>query len=183
VPKSYIKTLVILVAILLAAALLVAYYLYLSSKEAADSTASVSLSGTEDAPFTGQNGEIIDLNQFANQIRVVNSWASWSPLSKDELPLLDGIAATYREKGIVFLAINRKENREYSSGYLTTLPALNNLKIVFDPADSYFKNVAGYAMPETIVFDEDGNVRAHFRGTVNQSELAQVLDELLAASE
>ncbi len=182
-PKNYFKTLVILVAILFVAALLVAFYVYLSSKEAADSTANLSLRATEGAPFTDQTGTVVDLTQYANQIRVVNSWASWSPLSKDELPLLDGVAANYAPKGIVFLAINRKETREYASGYLTTLPALNNLKIVFDPADSYFQNVEGYAMPETIVFDKEGNVSAHYRGLITESELAKTLDELIATYE
>ncbi len=181
-PKNSLKTLFILFFILGVTACGVGYYLFLNSKEAKTSTASVSLTGGVETPFTDINGNVVDLTEYANQIRVVNSWATWSPLSKDELPTLNDIASTYIDKGVVFLAINRKETKEYAGGYLNTLPALSNLKVVFDPGDNYFKNVEGYAMPETIVFDKEGNISAHFRGLVKKEELIAALETLLSNS-
>jgi len=179
IAASTYKTLIVLFSIVIGAALLVVYYVSLNNREDKSSTANLSLTANNDEPFIDGTGAVVDLAAYSNKIRVVNSWASWSPLSNEELPLLDNIAETYQAQGIIFLAINRKENKDYALGYLASLPPLNNLKIIFDPADNFFTKVKGYAMPETIIFDKSGDVVAHYRGLFNRGQLTEVLDTLL----
>jgi thiol-disulfide isomerase/thioredoxin len=174
------RTLIILLLILLVSGAFFGWYLYNKNKEAPDSEANQSLVAPAEEPYVDASGEIIDLSLYTNQIRVVNSWASWSPLSKDELPLINDIAKEYENRGIIFLAINRMENSAYAQGYLESLPELPALKIIFDPADNFFSKTDGYAMPETIVFDKQGNTVAHYRGAINATELKGELDKLLA---
>ena len=162
-------------------ALAVAFLVRRSQSEDKDSPAGTSLSNTITEPYTDLGGEVVDLAIYQNQVRVVNSWATWAPLSKTELPALNTLAAEYDPKEVIFLAINRKEHQDYAGAYLESLPELSNLKIVFDPSDNFFIKVTGYAMPETIVFDQSGNIAEHYRGAVNLETLKQRLDELIAS--
>lgn len=174
-----LKSILLILGFLLIASLIVTVYVYNHGKERTSSIASQSLTATTEAPYTDIDGEVIDLAQYSNQVRVVNSWATWSPLSKEELPVLDKLAESYIESGVIFLAINRRENKDYANAYLRTLPELKNFQIVYDPVDNFFSKVDGFAMPETIVFNKEGIVAAHYRGLVKPEELASVLDELV----
>lgn len=176
---THFKTLLFLLAVLFVGAVLVALYVYNHTKEDENSTANQSLTASAETPYIDSDGQVIDLAQFSNQIRVVNSWATWSPLSKEELPNLDKLAENYVAEGVVFLAINRKENKDYAEAFLKTLPPLDNFKIIYDSADNFFSKVDGYAMPETIVFDKEGTVAVHYRGLVKTGELSEMLDSLI----
>jgi hypothetical protein len=95
------------------------------------------------------------------------------------VPLLDAIAGEYGDR-ITVIAINRMEERTLAGAYLGTLPQLSHLHVLTDPADTFFKGVGGYAMPETVVYAADGSIAFHTRGVVVEAELRAALDALLA---
>jgi thiol-disulfide isomerase/thioredoxin len=129
--------------------------------------------------YTDLDGNIIDLTDFKGKPLVVNSWASWIPFSQTELPLLARMGEEYGDK-VTILAINRMEPigtiRAFQSAF--TLPA--SLRMLIDPSDNFYKVVGGYAMPETVVFDAEGVIVYHVRGTLTESDLRAHIDGLLA---
>ena len=112
---------------------------------------------------------------------VINSWASWSPQSQIELLTLQKLAVEFKDKPVVFLAINRKELKEQATRFMTTLPEVSNVVILIDTTDHFYGAVGGYAMPETVVYQSDGLVKEHIRGEFKEEELRTSLHKLLDA--
>ncbi len=131
--------------------------------------------------YTDVNGTELSLEDYLGRVLIVTSWASWSPFTAGDFTSLNLIANDYADKGVMFMAINRKETKEQAQRYLSTIPSFPNLKIIIDTQDHFYNSVSGYAMPETIVFDTRGNVVLHLRGAVNATEVRAAIDTALAA--
>ncbi len=130
--------------------------------------------------YTDLNGNSVSLEQYLGKILVVNSWASWSPFSTGELILLQEIAQNYNQKEVIFLAINRKETREQAQRFANTLPELNSLLVVIDTEDRFYTSIGGYAMPETVIYNQKGDLVEHIHGTIKKEGIKSKLDELLS---
>ncbi|MES2966514.1 MAG: TlpA disulfide reductase family protein, partial [Patescibacteria group bacterium] len=109
-----------------------------------------------------------------------NVWASWSPYTEIEFPVLDDIALRYKDKGVRVLAMNRKETGYQIERYLASQPAYNNIERITDVNDFFYAGIDGYAMPETVVYDTDGKIIEHIRGVVTKEQLERILDGILA---
>jgi thiol-disulfide isomerase/thioredoxin len=133
--------------------------------------------GTEG--FTDINGNKVNLTDHFGKILVVTSWASWCPQCAGDLPQLAGLSNEYADKGVVVLAINRAENRYTAERFLSSIESTDGLTIILDSADHFFVAHEGYAMPETILYDQKGAVALHQRGILRIDELKNVLRELL----
>ncbi|MFM2424277.1 MAG: hypothetical protein RLZZ70_668, partial [Candidatus Parcubacteria bacterium] len=108
-------------------------------------------------------GNKVTFNDMLGQIIYINSWASWSPLSRDELIALNDIAGQEQNSDIHFVALNRKESKEQAARFLATLPPLPNLTIIVDTEDHFYQVTGGYAMPETVIYNADGELFLHER--------------------
>lgn len=131
------------------------------------------------AAYTDLNGNEISIEQYFGKILVVNSWASWSPFSATDLPLLAKLAGEFNSDEVVFLAINRKETRDQAVRFVNTLPNLGSLVLVLDPRDHFYASVGGYAMPEMVIYNQVGEIIQHFRGDANENKIREVLNQLL----
>lgn len=138
------------------------------------------LVGDGAAVYTYLDGTPVALESFFGKPLLVNSWASWSPLSRDELIALNEIAGQYPDETIEFIALNRKETKEQAARFLSTLPPLPNLTIIIDTNDYFYNRVGGYAMPETIVFDATGTLVVHERNPQTLDSLRALLTPLVA---
>ncbi|MEN9920934.1 MAG: hypothetical protein RL538_827 [Candidatus Parcubacteria bacterium] len=129
--------------------------------------------------FTDLEGNQKNVNEHFGKIIVVTSWASWCPQCKEGIEKLGPVATDYKERDVVVLAVNRAEDRYTAERYLSTITTPPDVEIVLDPSDYYFKASTGYAMPETIIYTEDGEIALHQRGNINTDEVRAKLDELL----
>lgn len=132
-----------------------------------------------DASYTDLNGNTIDLRAYQGRPIIINAWATWMPFSHTELPLIDTIASRYGED-IVVIAMNRMEDRAFIQAFLTTLPSMPNTIFLTDPADTFYRAVGGYAMPETVFYREDGTMAQHIRGVMSEADLIAGIEEILA---
>lgn len=130
-------------------------------------------------PYTDLAGNSLNLDSHLGTVVVVNSWASWSPHSQTELPLLSTIADDYRDKEVRFLAINRSESKESAERFLRSIGVGESIELVLDTDDKFYTSIAGYAMPETVVYDKKGNVVYHARGVVDTEILRTYIQSAL----
>lgn len=119
----------------------------------------------------------ITLSQFRGRPVVVNSWASWCPFCREELK---DFAAVRREFGdrVVIIAIDRAEPLETAKRYSDDLGVSNDLIMLLDPSDSFYRSIGGFAMPETIFVDASGNIVFHKRGPMKADEIRQRLKDI-----
>ena len=103
-------------------------YWYLSiPKDAKGSDAASALTPQENGVYTNLVGEEISFGDHIGRVRVVTSWASWNPFSVTDLQTLNTVAGEYKEKGVVFLAINRKESKEIAQSFIASFPKQNSI--------------------------------------------------------
>lgn len=117
-------------------------------------------------PFTDMRGSEVDIlsNSSDKRFLVVTSWASWCPGCADELSDFDALAGTLSDD-VRIVAINRREGSYQAQRFLQTLDELSNLEIILDESDRFYRDVAGYTMPETIIYDSRGEILFRHRGT------------------
>lgn len=135
----------------------------------------------DQAPFTSVSGEEISLEPLVGQILVVNTWASWSPYSVQELPQLVSLAEEYAAAGVKIVAINRAESRSVARRYLQHLNIdEDDLIFVLDSDDRFYGTIEGYTVPETMFYDRSGNIVHHARGSLSHNEMRSFIEKALA---
>jgi hypothetical protein len=77
------------------------------------------------------------------------------------------------------MAINRAENPYTAERFLNTIQKPSHVRVILDPSDHFFAANAGYAMPETIVYGADGEIKSHQRGNLNTDELKKAIFEAI----
>ncbi len=160
-------------------------YLVVTQTKVEESAAGQALLGAPgETAYVSVTGAPIDLaNLLGKEALYINSWASWSPLSRDELIALDVLAGEYKDRGITFIALNRKEPKEMAERYLATLPPLNNIEIVIDSTDYFYGQVEGYAMPETLFFTASGELWRHERQPQTIEAMRTIVNSYLESKE
>lgn len=124
-------------------------------------------------------GEEVVLNVNERRITVVHFWASWVPTAASSLQALDTVAAqTASEAKTRFLAINRSEPASRVEAFFNKYDRPRHLEIMTDSTDALFSELESYAMPETVIFDTNGEVYWRKRGDIQTEEVAAVLAEL-----
>lgn len=179
--KSAIVTLVLMGLVILAGVVYIVFFIDQSEVQKRKSTpAATALIVDDGAPsFTDLQGNSKNVNEHFGKIIVVTSWASWCPQCKEGIEKLGPVATEYKDRDVVVLAVNRAEDRYTAERYLATIAVPPDIEMILDSSDHYFKASAGYAMPETIIYTEDGEVHLQQRGNVNVDEVKQHLEELL----
>lgn len=151
-----------------------------AKRELATSDAAIALSlDTSDTQYTDLAGNQVNLAQYLGQVLIVISWASWSPASAEHLDIVATVASQYQDDEVVVVAINRAEPKETAEAYLQTVGVREQVKLVIDTSDAYYRRIGGYTMPETLVYDREGNIVTHNRGSLTASELTTHIEQAL----
>lgn len=179
--RSNLPILIVMLGILLVAGFFT-YVVMHKTGDAKDSEATRSLVGKdgEDTKIAYQDlsGESIGLDQYAGKIRIVNSWATWSPLSAEELKNLNTLASELDSSEGVVIAINRSESAAKTKAYLSRLGQLDNIVFVQDQTDAFYDSIEGFAMPETIFYDKTGKIVFRKRGPMQLDEMREKLENI-----
>ncbi len=142
-----------------------------------ESQAGKALSDVEGrAPYTDIAGAPVSLEDYLGQNLIVHSWASWCPQCVEQLTLFkDVVIASPNTK---LLAINRGEDAASAERFLNHYNLWSDVTLILDPEDHFYSSVGGYAMPETLIFGKDGEIKEHFRGVVTKEILESALKTL-----
>lgn len=144
--------------------------------EPADPTAGT---GRQAPAFSLQDysGNTITLESLEGKHLVINSWAAWCPFCRDELPELVTIQEEFPDT--VVIAINRQETLGTAKKYSDELGVTEDLVMLLDPTDSFYRSIGGFSMPETIFVEPSGEIQFHKRGVMALDELRQRTKTLL----
>lgn len=136
-----------------------------------------------DYVFKARDGSDVHFADFRGKIVVVNLWAMWCAPCRKEMPTLQGLARTYADRPVVVLPINVDVGDE---------PVANATAFIDDHAPLPFYNDPKFQlpfefpgkgkMPQTILLDREGRIRAAFAGDADWNSPAAhaLIDALLA---
>jgi thiol-disulfide isomerase/thioredoxin len=158
-------------------------FLIVQQKETkiSESTQKIFTGVGEGITYTDLEGREVALEEYLGRVLVVTTWASWSPFSEADLIALNELSKSYSTEAVIFLAINRKETKEQAQRFALSLPELTSVRLVLDPEDFFYQSVAGYTMPETVIFDQQGEITEHIRGVFDTALVKSKIDPLVTA--
>ncbi len=171
------RSAIIFICVLLLIVVFASVFTWWVTRSDESSQMASALSARDDVrPFTNVSGEEISLDRVlaTNQVVVVTTWASWCPGCQEQLLTLDRLAGEFASDVIV-LAINRAESTSRAQRFLENIPELSNLELVFDPDDRFFRDVAGYTMPEIVVYNRNQSIYTHHHGVISYDDMSDVL--------
>lgn len=120
-------------------------------------------------------GEKTKLNKYKGQKLVINSWASWCGFCKDELSDFGKVKSQLNEN-VKIIAVNRAESKQQIQPFLDQLEYRDQIIFLLDKQDRLYREIGGFAMPETILVDENGEIVFHKRGPMNAEELREKIE-------
>ena len=123
------------------------------------------------------DGKDVRLASFKNKILIVTAWASWCPYCKAEIENLSTLADT-NKNDVQIIAVNRGESLSDAKPYSDRLVVPATVQFFLDPTDSFYKELGGYAMPETLFIDAYGHVLYQQRGPMKMEDMIQKMKEL-----
>lgn len=170
----------VLACIVLGGISFIVYRAYLSpTSEHARENSTLGLIDAEQKPhYIDQNGNEIRMTSFDGKLLIVNMWASWSPYTQSEMKVLAELKSEFGEF-VTIRAVNRKEDISTALAYLDQIGREEGIEYIIDTTDMLYAEMGGYAMPETIVYDEVGNVLEHIRGTLSEDSLREHIKVVL----
>ena len=81
------------------------------------------------------------------------------------------------------MAINRAEPATTAERFLSEIKVSEHVTLILDPEDRYYESIGGFAMPETIFYDREGNMTHHNHGVIKLEDMRKYVDAALLVSD
>jgi thiol-disulfide isomerase/thioredoxin len=101
-------------------------------------------------------GKKIQLKDFRGKLVFLNFFATWCGPCREEMPGMERLSHTYRDKGLVVLAVNFKESAKAFRPFVQELKL--SFPTVLDGAGSVTYEYGVRALPVSFLIGRDGNV-------------------------
>lgn len=123
-----------------------------------------------------ETGEKINFSDLKGQVIFINHWATWCPPCLAEMPDIDALYKTYKDK-VVFL-ITTSDHKTKVNTFMETegYTFKNYTSLTSVPA-----NLGSNALPHTLVIDKQGYIRVDKIGAAkwNAEGFRETLDKML----
>jgi len=121
----------------------------------------------ENVVFKDINNRDVNLDDFKNQLLILNFWATWCAPCIEELPSLDLLQSQKNLNNLKIIPINiGQENIEKSKTFFKDLN-IKNLNIYHDPTVDLAKKFALRGIPTSIIINKKGQEFARVLGYLN----------------
>ena len=133
--------------------------------------------------FKTRDGADARLSDFRGKVVVVNVWAMWCAPCRTEMPTLARLAELYAETDLVVLPINVDATADAIADAKSFIDVHEPLPLYSDPKFQLPFELPGKGkMPQTVLLDRQGRIRAHFSGEADwaSAEARALIDALLA---
>ena len=132
--------------------------------------------------LTDSQGVSRSLAEYRGQVVLVNLWATWCPLCKEEMPALQSFYNEHRQQGFVVIAINDGDPTEdvlqFVKDYQLTFP------VWLDPSyiatEQAFKTLN---LPSSFVIDRQGTIQLQWVGGISRAMLDKHVSPLIKEPE
>jgi cytochrome c biogenesis protein CcmG/thiol:disulfide interchange protein DsbE len=124
------------------------------------------------------SGEV-SLEDFGDDIIVVNYWASWCLSCRGEHPALLQAATDYDDKDVTFVSINYQDTLPNAVAWLDELGRSEETVYVVDEGSSTAFAWGVLGIPETFFVARDGVVVGKVSGPVSYPLIARTLDQII----
>ncbi len=108
------------------------------------------------SPLSG--GKAVRMSELRGKVVLLDVWASWCAPCKQELPMLDDMAARLRTKGVEIVAVSIDDNKEDAEVFLKSRPSWT-IRLAHDPDGKVPSRLQPPKMPSSYIVDRRGVIR------------------------
>lgn len=134
----------------------------------------------KDFVMENSKGEEVYLSNFLGKPIIVNFWATWCGPCKTELPAFEEAYQKYG-KEIEFLMVNLTDEYNDTVEKVKEFVKQNQYEfpLYFDTKYQATNTYYLYAVPQTLVINQEGNIVKQYKGMINQQILEKHCRELI----
>jgi thiol-disulfide isomerase/thioredoxin len=136
-----------------------------------------------DYVFRDRDGAEVRFTDFEGKVVLVNLWAMWCAPCRTEMPTIAALASAYSEGDLVVLPINVDTGEDAVADARSFIDVHEPLPFYSDTRFQLpFEFPGKGKMPQTILLDRQGRIRAAFSGEAdwNSAEARALIDAVLA---
>jgi peroxiredoxin len=129
-------------------------------------------------------GGTLDLAALKGKnVVILDFWATWCGPCQRAMPIIEKVAAEYKEKGVLLYAVNIQETPEVVQKFIDESEL--HLPIAFDKDGAVAMAYQASAIPQTVIVGKDGTVQVVHVGLSPdlENELKKELDALVAGKD
>jgi thiol-disulfide isomerase/thioredoxin len=97
-----------------------------------------------------------DLGGFQGKVLMVNFWATWCPPCRAEMPSIERLHLSMRDKDFVVLGINQGESVEKIQSKLGIFNPLPTFPLLVDPRSEVGAHFKVRDLPTSLIFNKQG---------------------------
>ena len=125
-----------------------------------------------------RGGKTINIGAMRGKVVLLDIWASWCGPCKEEMPLLDDMAARLKTKGVEFVAVSIDEDKADAEGFLSVRPKWT-LTVAHDPKGKVPDLLQPPKMPTAYLIDGRGVLR-YVNAGFERADAKKIESRLLA---
>jgi peroxiredoxin len=144
--------------------LLIALSFLLLTAEAPSPWSIDELPGKKAPEFTLKdvNGKSLSLSSLKGNVVLVSFWATWCPPCRDEMPSLNRLYRSTRDKGFVVVAVSTDRGASTVKDFLGKV--LVDFPVLLDSGSKVAKEFKVFSLPTTFLLNRDGIIVQKFLG-------------------
>jgi peroxiredoxin len=130
-----------------------------------------------------RGGGTVESKEFQHKVVILDFWATWCPPCVKALPTIAKVAEEYRDRGVLFYAVDLGETPDEVEKFLTEQKL--DIPVVFDTDTAVAKLYQVAGIPQTVLIGKDGTVQVVHVGLMPNLEklLSDELDDLVAGKD
>jgi len=122
-------------------------------------------------------GSTASLANYKGNVILLNTWATWCPPCRREMPDLEAFFRTHADEGFILLGVNVGEEKDIVVQFVDTFHL--TFPIWLDPDESTMSALNSFSLPYSIVIDREGIVRYAWSGATCLSALESTISPML----